>query len=344
MASVSDGHVPLVQGVIDGLRAVPMGLVLLMRTKGVKRFLIPPVILTTLAFAMAFWWALGLVELLVQAVEIEDMAELGLEEGWFKVAVVWLINKGVAGFFARLSGIVLWLAISSVVIVYAFSVVYEAVAGPFLDEIQGRLETKWFGSNPRDVVERPTTISVRRCVQLSAIAGAGALVLLLIPLPPLSGIMWWLALTRVTFPFIIAAAIDREYAVWLGWVVRVEGHLLWVSIKAALVVLFVLMLFFPLKFVPVIGLPLFMAIAGFGTAVTLLDIPFSRRSWSLGQRFRFTMDHLLPLVAFGLVSSFVFMIPVIGPIVLVPAASIGGLWLVVRLDKDSMRPKALRRS
>ncbi|MFT7487555.1 MAG: hypothetical protein ACI9F9_003416 [Candidatus Paceibacteria bacterium] len=339
LPSLTAERVGMLQGIIDGGRAVPVGFKLLLSTKGVKRFLVPPVLITTIAFLGLFWWALGLVDLLVQAVEIEDMAELGLEEGWFKVAVVWLLEKGVASALARISGVFLWIVVSSVVSLYTFSVVYEAVAGPFLDEIQGRMECKWFGNNPRDELERPTTIPVKRCLIICSLAGAGSLALLLAPLPPLSGVWSYLALLRVTLPFVLAAAIDRQYGIWLGWVLRVEGHLLWVSLKASLVVLFTLLLFFPLKFVPLVGFPLFMAIAGFGTAITLLDIPFSRRRWSFGQRFRFMMDHLPPMLAFGLVASLVFLVPIIGPIVLVPSASIGGLWLVLRLDKQSLRPQ-----
>ena len=42
-------------------------------------------------------------------------------------------------------------------------------------------------------------------------------------------------------------------------------------------------------------------------------------------------------------ASLLFLIPVLGPLVMVPGASIGGLWLLVRLDKDRLRPRELRR-
>jgi uncharacterized protein involved in cysteine biosynthesis len=93
----------------------------------------------------------------------------------------------------------------------------------------------------------------------------------------------------------------------------------------------------------VVGFPLFMAIAGFGTAITLLDIPFSRREWPLSKRLQFMVHNAGAVTGFGLVASLLFLIPIIGPLVMVPAASIGGLWLVVRLDKDSIRPLELRR-
>jgi hypothetical protein len=49
------------------------------------------------------------------------------------------------------------------------------------------------------------------------------------------------------------------------------------------------------------------------------------------------------MLTFGVVASLVFLVPVMGPVVMVPAASIGGLWLLVRLDKDGLRPPPLRR-
>ena len=44
------------QGFVDGLRAVPMGLWLLARTRGVKRFMVPPLLLTLLSFGLVFYW------------------------------------------------------------------------------------------------------------------------------------------------------------------------------------------------------------------------------------------------------------------------------------------------
>jgi len=340
--SLNDQRVGFLQALVDGLRAVPNGLFLLATTPGTKRFLIPPVILTGIAFFVLFGWLWGFIDLLVEAVEVEDVASIGLEDGWLKVAVVWLVEKGVAAFVAKWTGVLLWLFVSSIAALYAFSIVYEALAGPFLDEIQGRIETLWFGANPRDAIERPTDIPVRRCVLFSAVAGGAAAVILL-GLWIASPLSWWLILPLSLLPFFAAAALDREYGRWLGWVVRVEGHLLWVSIKASLIVLVLLVMFIWLKFVPVVGLPLFMAVAGFGTAITLLDIPFSRRGWSLTRRMQFMVHNGGALTAYGVVASLVFLVPVIGPIVMVPAASIGGLWLVVRLDKDSLRPPELRR-
>ncbi len=329
------------RGILDGLRAIPKGFLILASTRRTKRFLIPPVLLTAIAFLALFWWSWGLVDLLVEATE-EGVGSLGLEEGWFKSVVVWLLDRQVILWLVKLGGFLLWIVLSSVVALYTFSIVYEAIAGPFLDEIQGRIEERWFGKNPRNAIQRPTDIPVKRCVLLSTVAGipAGGL---LIAWWILSGTSAWICFALIPLPFLVAAAWDREYAIWLWWVARVEGGTLWVSIKASVVVGILLVLFFWLKFIPVIGLPLFMAIAGFGTAITLLDIPFSRREWSLSKRLQFTAHNVLPVTAYGVVASLLFLIPVFGPLVMVPAASIGGLWLVVRLDKDTLRAPALRR-
>ena len=49
------------------------------------------------------------------------------------------------------------------------------------------------------------------------------------------------------------------------------------------------------------------------------------------------MRNLPALVSFGTVSGFLLAVPLIGPVLMVPAASIGGLWLVCRLDKSHLR-------
>lgn len=343
LPSLSDGASGQAVGFLDGARAVPTGLGLLLTTRGVKRFLVPPLVLTLLAFGLAFSWAMGLVDLLVEAVEVEDVTQLDIDQDWLKVAIAWLLETGFAAMLAKVSGVLLWLVISSIVALYAFSLVYEAVAGPFLDEIQGRIEARWFGANPRDAIERPTDIPVGRCVRNSALAGAAGVALLLLP-PDLPGVWGWVGLLRAALPFALASVLDREYGTWLGWVLRTEGHLVLVSLKASLVVAVLLVIFLPVRLVPLIGFWLYMAIAGFCTALTLLDIPFSRRGWSLVTRLQFLLRNWLAMLSFGLVSSLVFLVPILGPIVMVPAASIGGLWLVVRLDKDGLRPLERRRS
>ena len=98
-----------------------------------------------------------------------------------------------------------------------------------------------------------------------------------------------------------------------------------------------LVLLTPLHLIPVLGSFLFGFLAGFPTALTLLDIPFSRRQWSAAQRISFIRKNLLPVTAFGAVSGLLFVIPFLGPLIMVPSASVGGLWLICRLDKSPLR-------
>jgi uncharacterized protein involved in cysteine biosynthesis len=93
----------------------------------------------------------------------------------------------------------------------------------------------------------------------------------------------------------------------------------------------------PLLFVPVVGYPLFGLAAGFTTAISLLDIPMSRRRWPLSTRVSFLFQQMPAILVFGVVASVLYMVPVVGPLVMVPAASVGGLWLFCRLDKSGVR-------
>lgn len=325
-------------GVVAGLSAVPRGLLFLARTRGVKRFLIPPFVLTAALFAFLFGWALGWVGELLEAAEMQDVDRLGLEEGWLLTIVEWLVEKSFVLWMAQLSGVLVVLILSSLIAMWTFSIVYEALAGPFLDEIQGRFEKRWFGTDPRNAIERPTDVPVRRCALLSSLAGLAA-VALLAWWWFLDGALAWFVLASVPLPFILLGLVDLEYGKWLVWVAQVEGRTLFVSVKAALFAGILLAICFPLRFIPFgIGYVLFGSIAGFTTALSLLDIPFSRRQWSFQHRVRFLRTHALPNIAFGAVASVLFMIPFVGPVLMVPAASIGGVWLLCRLDKRNLRP------
>ena len=48
---------------------------------------------------------------------------------------------------------------------------------------------------------------------------------------------------------------------------------------------------------------------------------------------------LLHGVRGGIMAGLLFLIPFVGPILMVPAASAGGLWLVCRVDKGFLRPE-----
>ena len=329
-------------GLLVGLAAVPQGLYFLASTRGVKRWLIPPLVLTSFAFAALFWWLWGLVSHWIELLRESGGREIELDPVWVERAVRWLLGLKVFVWLAEAGTVLVFLLVSAVAAFWAFSILYEAVSGPFLDEIHGRIEERWFGVDPRKALHRPTQLDTNACVKwsLGSIAAAIALTACLWML-----VHWpaWLALlVGIPAPFLVASLIEREYGRWLLWVVRLEGGTLWVSVKAALVAGVIMVIFFPLKFVPGIGYVLFGCVAGFTTAISLLDIPFERRQWSLSQRFSFLLHHALAVILFGVTASFLFVLPVIGPILMVPAASIGGLWLVTRLDKDFLRPLAQR--
>jgi uncharacterized protein involved in cysteine biosynthesis len=327
-----------------GLTALPRGLFYLATTRGVKRWLLPPVLLTFIAFSLLFAWAWRWVNRLIDATRIEDLESLPIPDGWLRNAVEFLLVKTafLTG-LAHLSAFFLVLAVGALVSLWAFSIVYEAIAGPFLDEIQGRIETRWFGRNPRNEISRPTQLSSGHCARVSLVAGlfasAGPLLWWYLPFP-----FDWIGLVvGGALPFALAAARNREYGRWLGWVLRVEGGTLWVSVKASLLAGFLLVGFLWVElFIPVVGHFVYAGIAGFCTALTLLDIPFSRRQWPLRTRLAFLARNLPAVVAFGGVASLLFVLPVIGPVVMVPAASIGGQWLICSLDKDGLRPRERR--
>ena len=328
-------------GFAVGLAALPRGLYYLTSTPGVKRWLIPPLLLTSGAFLALFWWFWSLVMPLVAKVEEYQTGDLPpLPEGWLERAGEWLLRSAFVAWLAQAGGFVVFLVVSSLAGLWAFSIVYEAIAGPFLDEIHGRLERRWFGSNPRDAIQRPTDLPATRCALYTSLAAVPALAAL-IAWWALEGWQAWLCLlVGVPLPFLVAGALNREYGKWLGWVVRLEGGTLLVSIKAACIAGVVLVVFLPLKFVPVLGYVLFGGAAGFTTALSLLDIPFSRRQWPLRKRISFMLHQLPAMVSFGVVASLLFVIPVIGPVIMVPAASVGGLWMICRLDKAFLRDEA----
>lgn len=339
-------------GFVAGLEAVPRGLVVLLRTRGVKRWLLPPLVLTVTALVLVLVWGYSalsgvLHDSLPEGVELAppDWDWLRGAEwlagvvAWVVSAAEWTLNAAYALLANRVSGLLVYAFLGVFASWYVFSIAYEAVAGPFLDEIQGRLETGWFGTNPRDALERPTDIPAARCLRISLAAlGAGSVVVVLAATTPIPALVGFVAL-----PAAVAAGVlyDRRYGTWLAWMARVEGGAVVASLKAALLSFAILAVAWPVYFLPFpVGYALFAVVCGFATAVSLLDIPCERRGWSTGQRFRFVRRNLLAFVAFGTVAGFLLAVPVVGWLLMVPAASIGGLWLLCRLDKGLLRPPA----
>lgn len=323
-------------GLMPGLEALFRGAKFLMTTRGTKRWLVPPLLITSIVFVVTFVWAwTGLRELLDTHLPPDGGIELSAwDPGWLRTSAEWVLDNGIALWILRQASALVFLILSSMVAWYCFSIAYEAVAGPFLDEVHGRMEQRWFGCDPRSRLERPSDIPVRRCVRNSLLAGGVALALFLA-----AWFMWgfWLALLALPVPFLAATRLDREYGAWLTWILRIEGRAILVGIEVSLLCGFLLVLLLPLYLVPLVGGLLYALSVGACTAVSLIDLPLERRGWSLRERVRFARQHALGLMSFGLVTGVVFAVPLVGPVVAVPCASVGALWLVCRLDKAGVR-------
>lgn len=325
------------RGIGVGLAALPHGLRALAATRGTKRWLVPPFLLTLAAFGLLFAWLWELYGRWTAWLTEQSGRELALDTPWLREALEWLLRLRALLWVSDLASLLAFLVLGALAAFWTFSIVYEAVSGPFLDEIHARVEARWFGADPRDRLYRPVALAPRECATLSAVAaGAGAALgsaWIALDAPWPAAALPLLALA----PFAVLGLARREFGRWLWWIVRLEGGTLWVSVKAAAVAALVLLLCLPLKLVPGVGFLLFGLAAGFTAAVSLLDIPCERRRWSLRQRLAFLARHLPAIVAFGSVASLLFVVPLIGPVLMVPAASVGGLWMLVRLDKDFLR-------
>jgi len=325
----------LFDGLMIGAAALPQGVSLLLGTRGIKRILIPPLLLTLLVYSIFFVWSWGWFAMFVEAARNQDPATLDLEPGWWRDFVVWTIEQSVIAWVAQSAAILAYSLAALGILWLTYSIVWEALAGPFLDEIQGRIERRWFGVDPRDALERPTDLPVSTCLRLSLLGGGLGLVAAAtawIMLPS----AWW-ALLALLAPVFVIAVLRPEYGKWLGWVIKVEGGTLLVSLKAAALALIILVAFLWLHLVPVVGTTLWVLVSGFTVSISMLDIPFSRRGWTLKQRVGFMTRHFSAVITFGALSSFILGIPILGW-VFIPACSIGGLWLICRLDKSSLRP------
>ena len=339
-------------GIWTGVVAVPRGMTFLLKTKGIKRWLFPPLLLTGTSLALTLFWMWSLISAMAGE-SLPENFELGppswewlgdLSEKWEWVGTVvgslttaanWLVNHFYGLIANRFSGFIVYMFFSVLASWYIFSIAYEAFAGPFLDEIQARLEITWFGRDPRSTIERPTDLPANRCFQLSMFALVPACIAIVLGF--LTPFAWWIGLLALPVCFGVAVAIEPRFGTWLAWLARIEGGAILVSLKASFVTFLILFFTWPLYFFfPPFGYILFAVICGFATSVSLLDIPCERRGWSLRQRLRFLRRNLFALTAFGIVSGLLLAVPIIGVLVMVPSASIGGLWLLCRLDKSEL--------
>lgn len=323
---------------LAGIQALPMGAWILLKTPRVKRWIVPPVLLTFVAFGVLLGGALEGAHALVAQMRRAGPDELAADAGWLAKGMHAAAGSGVVMGIVEGSALVLTFVVLVFVAVWTFSVVYEAIGGPFFDTIQGRIEVRWFGKDPRETLQPHAEIAAARATW-TTVACAVAAIALVVAFFAWSSPFAWLLLLGLPAPFVVASRRDPSYGAWLARTVGTEARSLLVSLQASIVSLVIMALLVWTYFIPFVGYPTFSAIAGFAASITLIDIPCSRRGWTLGQRLLFVFGNFVPVLLLGVATSFVFIVPILGPIVGIPCASIGGQWLLCRLDKSSMRPR-----
>jgi uncharacterized protein involved in cysteine biosynthesis len=322
---------------LAGLQALPMGAWLLLKTPRVKRWIVPAVILTFVAFAFLLGLALSGAHGLVDSLRADENAALSQDAGWFTrwmhtaAETDWIMGVVEGGAF------ILTVVVIALVALWTFSIVYELIGGPFFDTIQGRIEARWFGRDPRESLDPRPEIDPARAAWITVACGAVSIAMI-VTFFAWGSWLAWILLLALPAPFLVASRIQRNYGAWLARTVGTEARSLFVSVQASVVSLLIMLVLVWTLFIPFIGYPTFSAIAGFAASITLIDIPCSRRRWSLGQRLRFVFGNFGPVLVLGVATSFVFVVPILGPIVGIPCASIGGQWLLCRLDKSRLRP------
>ena len=310
-----------------GLEALPRGLGLLTGTPGWMLLLALPALgsfaLLSAAIAALWRWGAGHWRRWEQqppdfgdgpwAERGEALLSAAAESSW---------SSGLAGVLAAALLLIFgW---------YLFALAFEVVLGPFLDELHARVERRRYDREDIERLGRPPALSTAQVTRRSSVAGAAAIALALggwLLISPLVGLL------LAPAPFFAASLLQPDYGRWLVWALGVESRLLIVGLGIAAFALLLVVVLLPLTVLPVLGVPLYALGVGFGTALSLLDLPAARRGWSVGLRWRFAWAHALPLALFGALSGLLFAIPVVGVLLGVPAASLGAFWLLEQLEK-----------
>ncbi|MFT7679037.1 MAG: hypothetical protein ACI8QC_003036 [Planctomycetota bacterium] len=255
-----------------GLEAFVRGGGLVMSVPGGLRMLAMPAAMTAFGAVLVYRnWVSGWVASLFAG--LEPAAVAARPEGWLRSTLGFFSNSWFVELLSRASHLVAmtltaWLA---------FTFLFEAIAGPFLDRLHGRLEKRWFGKDP-------------------SAKGLG-----------------------------------------LTGTLRREGHMLSLSIAAAGMAALVSLLALPLLLFPGIGSLLYLAVSGIALSLGAMDTAFARRGWSLRQRKLLFERHWMAAASFGALAGAISGFPFLGPLVMVPCASLGGLWMLVRVDKSPAR-------
>jgi uncharacterized protein involved in cysteine biosynthesis len=323
----------------DGIAALPRGIALITTTRGVKRWLVPPLVLTSIVYVALLSWAWVWVDRGLDLARSGSAAELDVREGWFSDVLAWIVARDFVMWIAKAGSFVVLLALAALVALWTFSIVYALIASPFLDVVHARIEKRWFGVDPSGAANAGVAMSSARRARILGVCAVVAVVAI--------GFSWLSSSSRAAWSLcvipaslVVASIVARDFGAWLGAEIKSQARSLLPGIKASILTSVVLVLCLWMKLIPIVGYFLFAGVAGFASAIGLLDVAFSRRRFDLSQRVSFVVEHAPAVVAFGIAQSVLFIVPVIGPIVGVPTASVGGLWLVCRLDKSGMRARS----
>lgn len=319
----------------EGLKAPWTGARILWSTRGTKRWLLPPAAGAIACFAWALAEALALVRHWMERVA-EQGAALFEGDLWWQQLAQWLGPGTLLGAL-QWSGAATAVVVMLLVATFTFSIVYEVLCAPFLDLVQARVEASWFAAggsrgDPRDRVVPRLAVAPWRvfAAGLQCVLAAASSLWLWSTVSAAQAAWPWAALVALRF-------LQRPAFAALWQESRRQAGAFATGVKSSLVALALLLVFAWVQLLPFAGPPLYAAIAGCATALTLLDIPFARRGWPLSARLSLLARHAGPFMLLGLSTGACFLVPVLGPLVGVPCASIGGLRLFVLLDKGVVK-------
>jgi uncharacterized protein involved in cysteine biosynthesis len=304
--------------VAAGCAAPFHGLSALFGVRGAARLLVPPTLVSALLLCAALVW---LWQVLASATAGESDVDLTFWSWltWLETPSEWVLNLP----WMRAGGTLAFVLAAAFTWWFGYAVVFGLVAGPFLARMQARVEEHWLGARAASA-DHP--FEVRGLALLGAAFALGA-----------AGVWFTDGLTAAALfaaPTAVLFAVLPPFRAWLTVFLALEGRSAAQGLVVAAITGLGALLFLPFHLVPFAGQLIAAAGTGFFVALGLLDLALERRAWPLARRFAFARNALPALVGFGLVCGFVFGVPLLGPIVMLPAASLGGAWLVTKLDKS----------
>ncbi|MEZ5976898.1 MAG: EI24 domain-containing protein [Planctomycetota bacterium] len=306
-----------------GLVAPFVGLGALFELRGVKRWIVPPTVASALVLVGLLLWLWEEIASWTSGGERVD-----LDMGWFswmETPVEWVVNLP----WMRSGGVLAFVLVAALVWWFGYAIVFEVLAGPFLSRMHGRAEEHWLGGAAKE----GDPFESRGLLITMAAASLGALGAW-IAFGAFGGVA---ALAMFAAPLVVALLLLPRFRTWFVPFVATEGRSALQGLVVAGVALVGMVLFLPFHLVPVVGSWIAAGGAGFFLALGSLDLALDRRGWSLDRRFGLARRRVPALLAFGALCAFLFGVPVIGPLVMLPAASLGGAWLVCKLDKGDGR-------